>query len=60
MAAADRTAKVDADPKESKKKKAGRAKKIPAVDVRGAKSLKDSKTLFSELDADNSGTIDEG
>ena len=60
MAAADRAAKVDADPKEAKKKKAGLAKKIPAVDDRVAKSLKDSKTLFSELDKDNSGTIDEG
>ena len=35
------------------------ARGLPRSD-RVAKSLKDSKTLFSELDADSSGTIDEG
>ena len=50
---------MDANPKESKKKKAGLAKKLPAVDQRVASALKDSRSLFQELDADNSGTIDE-
>ena len=59
LLAADSAAKVDANPKESKKKKAGLAKKLPAVDQRVASALKDSRSLFQELDADNSGTIDE-
>ena len=50
---------MDANPKESKKKKAGLAKKLPAVDQRVASALKNSRSLFQELDADHSGTIDE-
>ena len=59
MSAADRIAKVGADPEAAAKKKQALAKKLPAVDKRVASALKDSRTLFSELDADNSGTIDE-
>ena len=59
LAAADKQRDVDADPKETKKKKAGLGKKMPAVDQRVAGVLKDSRALFSELDEDDSGTIDE-
>ena len=58
MAAADAMARVEAS-KAPAKQKDGLAKKLRAVDTRIATSLKTSRSLFDEIDEDNSGAIDE-
>ena len=59
MAAAHYIHSVQSDPQEAAKKKQGLAKKMQAVDKRISSALKDSSSLFQELDVHSAGTIDE-
>ena len=58
LAAANAIAAVNADPGAAAKQKEALEKKLAAMDARIATALKDSRTLFAEIDEDNSGTIE--
>ena len=58
LAASNAIAAVRADPGAAVKQKEALEKKLPSIDSRIATAFKDSRTLFAEIDGDNSGTIE--